>query len=110
MIDDLADFEQDLDLLVWGVSLVHTRPPLLDPLQDHRVGNSNSGRPSQLLDPSLLQQTHVALETFEGAVGGAGGVNAGVEVGGDRLQSHLLKGKLYQGVYGSTCEEKLERK
>ena len=106
MIDALADFEQDLDLLVRGVSLVHTRPLVLDPLHNHRVGSSNSGRPSQLLDPPLLQQTHVALETLEGAVGGAGGVNAGVEMSRDRFQSHLLKGELHQGVYGSTCEVK----
>lgn len=92
MIDALADFEQDLDLFVRGVGLVHTSPPLLDPLQGDGVRNSNSSRPPKLLNPLLLQHAQVVLETLEATVFSPGGKYAGVELCGDRLQSHLVEG------------------
>lgn len=98
VVDALADFEQDLDLLVRGVGFMHTSPPLLNPLQGHRVGNSDSRWPPKPLHPVLLQHTQVVLELLEAAVIGTGDVYAGVEVCRHRLQSHLVQGELHHGV------------
>lgn len=98
MVNALADFEKNLNLLVWGVSLMHTTPPLLDPLQYDAVGNSDSRWPPQLLDLVLLQQKKVALEPLEAAVMGSGRVNAAVEVRRNGLQSHFVDGELHQRV------------
>lgn len=78
---------------------MQTGPPLLDALQGDGVGNSDIGRAPQLFNPFLFQDAHVALELPDGAVAGPRGMNAGVEVCGDGLQSHLVKGEFYQSVY-----------
>lgn len=42
VVDALADFEQNPDLLVWGVGFMHTGPPLLDSFKGGAVRNTNS--------------------------------------------------------------------
>lgn len=98
MVDALADFQQDVDLLVRGVGLVQTAPPLLDALQGGGIGNANSRRPPQLFNPFLFQHAHVALQLLEAAIVASGGMNVGVEMRGDGLQGHLVKRELDQSV------------
>lgn len=98
MVDALADFQQDVDLLVRGVGLVQTAPPLLDALQGGGIRNANSRRPPQLFNPFLFQHAHVALQLLEAAVVASGGMNVGVEMRRDGLQGHLVKRELNQSV------------
>lgn len=99
MVDALADFQQDVDLPVGGVSLVQTAPPLLDALQGGSIGNSDSRGCPQLFHPFLLQHAHVALELLEDAVVTSGGMDVGVQMRRDGLQSHLVKRELNQSVW-----------
>lgn len=107
MIDALADFQQEMDLLVGGVRLVQTGPPLLDALQGGSVRNPDACRPPQILNPFLLQRTHVAVELLEAAIVASRGMNGGVQARRDGLQSHLVKRQFDQSVYrGGGGEEK----
>lgn len=98
VVDAFADFKENLDFLVWGVGLMHSHPPLLDPLHNDRIRNPNSGRSPQALNALLLQHSQVALETVQSVVVGPEAEDAAVEVCRDGLESHFVKRQFNEGV------------